>query len=188
MSFRKGILTVLALSLSLSAMQSLKAADTNVATSTLSLNIPEVSLIKTSASVINLSLLQQNAGQSIEASKSDSTARLLLSSVIRATNRTLSAKITSGTVPTGTILKLQAKQPNASLIGSAGTLGSEVTLDATDRPIVTNITTCYSGTAASDGYPLRFTFALDSNTSTYGALRANSGVQIIVTLTLTAAQ
>jgi hypothetical protein len=67
-------------------------------------------------------------------------------------------------------------------------LGAEVTLDATDRAVVTNIGTCYSGTAASDGYPLRFTYALDSNTATYSSLRANSGVTIIVTLTMTAAQ
>jgi hypothetical protein len=188
MSIKNGILTVLALSLIASAVQTVKAVDTNVSTTTLSLGIPEVSLLKISAGVINLSLLQRNAGQSIETSKSDSTTRLLVTSVIRTTNRTLTAKITSGTVPTGTLLKLVAKQPNASFIGTASTLGAEVTLDATDRAVVTNIGTCYSGTAASDGYPLRFTYALDSNTATYSSLRANSGVTIIVTLTMTAAQ
>jgi len=188
MSIKNRIITVLAFTLIVSAIQTVKAVDTNVSTSTISLGIPEVSLLKTSTGVINLSLLQRNAGQSIETSKSDSTTRLLLSSVIRTTNRTLSAKITTGTIPTGTILKLIAKQPNASFIGSASTIGAEVTLDATDRAVITNIGTCYTGTAASDGFPLRFTYALDSNTATYGALRANSGVTIIVTLTMTAAQ
>lgn len=183
----KTIFIILALLLVKGGIQIANAADTNVATSTLSLGIPEVSLLKTSAGVINLSLLQQDAGKSIEASKSDSTARLLVSSVIRSSNRTLSAKITSGTVPTGTVLLLQAKQPNASFIGTSGTIGSAITLDGTDRPVVTNVGTCYSGTAASDGYPLKFTYALDSNTATYSSIRANSGVSIIVTLTLTAA-
>jgi len=43
MSLRNGIITILALTLSMSAIQTMKAVDTNVATSTLSLNIPEVS-------------------------------------------------------------------------------------------------------------------------------------------------
>ena len=172
----------------IAGINALYAADTNVATNTLTLGVPEVALLKASANIINLSLLQQTAGLSIETSKSDSSSRLLISSVMRATTRTMSAKITSGTVPTGTVLKIQAKQPNGNFVGTSGTLGSEVTLDATDRPVVTGIGTCYSNTGASDGYPLRFTYALDSNPSTYGSLRANSGIQIVVTLTLTAAQ
>ena len=95
MSIKNRIITVLAFTLIVSAIQTVKAVDTNVSTSTISLGIPEVSLLKTSTGVINLSLLQRNAGQSIETSKSDSTTRLLLSSVIRTTNRTLSAKITT---------------------------------------------------------------------------------------------
>jgi len=164
------------------------AADTNVATSTLTLGVNEVSLLKASSNVINLTLQQRDAGMSVEISKSDSTARLLISSVITSTTRTLSAKITSGTVPAGTLLKLTTLQPNASFVGTTGTASSTVTLDATDRPIVTGIGTCYSGTSASDGYPLKYTYALDSNPSTYGSLRATTGVQIVVTLTLTAAQ
>jgi len=162
--------------------------DTNVATSTLTLGVPEVSLLKTSAGIISLTLSQRNAGESVDPVKSDSTARLLVSSVITSATRTLSAKITAGTVPAGTQLQLIAKSPNANFVGTSGTLGSAITLDATDRPLITGIGTCYSGTGASDGYQLKFTYGIDTNPATYGALRATTGVQIVVTLTLTAAQ
>ena len=165
-----------------------RGADTNIASTTLTLGVSEVALLKTSAGVINLTLAHQDVGMPVEPSKSDSTARLLISSVITSETRTLSAKITSGNVPAGSHLALVALQPNANFVGNSGTLGSQMTLDATDRPIVAGIGTCYSGTGSDDGFPLKFTFALDLESGSYGALRATTGVQIVVTLTLTATQ
>lgn len=161
----------------------------NSATTTVILGVSEASLIKTSEGVINLQLKQQEAGMSIESSVSDSTARLLISSVISTSqNRTLSAKITAGTVPTGTHLELSALLPNANFAGDPGTLMSPTALDGTDKPIISDIATCYSGTSATDGYLLKFTYSLDLNPVTYGALRATLGTQVVVTFTLTAVQ
>lgn len=161
----------------------------NSASTTVILGVSEVSLIKTSADIINLQLKQQDAGMAVESSASDSTARLLISSVIStAQNRVLSAKITAGTVPAGTHLELTAMQPNANFAGDAGKLMPPTTLDGTDRPIITDIATCYSGTSATDGYMLKFNYALDLDPTTYGALRATQGTQVVVTFTLTAAQ
>jgi len=163
--------------------------ESNSATATVVLGVSEVSLIKTSAAVINLQLKQQNAGMSVEASASDSTARLLISSVISTSqNRTLSARISMGTVPAGTHIELSALQPNANFAGEPGKLMSPTTLDGTDRPIITDIATCYSGTSATDGYMLRFNYALDNDRASYGSLRATLGTQVMVTFTLTAAQ
>lgn len=162
---------------------------TNSATTIVSLGVTEVSLLKASEGVINLQLAQREAGLSMETSKSDSTARLLISSVISSSApRTLTAKVTAGAVPAGTHLDLIAMQPNTSFVGEPGTFASPVTLDGTDRPIVTGIATCYSGTKPSDGYPLKFTYAIDLNSSSYGSIRATIGTQIIVTFTLTAVQ
>jgi hypothetical protein len=161
----------------------------NSASTSVVLGVSEVSLIKTSADVINLQLKQQDAGMSVETSASDSTARLLISSVISTSqNRILSAKITAGSVPTGTHLNLTALQPNANFAGDAGKLMPPTTLDGTDRPIITDIATCYSGTSATDGYMLKFNYALDLNPTTYGSLRASLGTQVVVTFTLTAVQ
>ncbi|HET9571268.1 MAG TPA: hypothetical protein VFP20_07680 [Bacteroidales bacterium] len=161
----------------------------NTASTTVVLGVSEVSLLKTSADIVNLKLVQQEAGLSIGTNASDSTARLLISSVIStSTPRTLTAKITAGTVPSGTFLMLVALQPNSNFVGKTGTLASSSILDETDKAIITNIETCYSGTGSADGYPLKFIYGLNSDPSTYGSLRASLGTQIVVTLTLTAAQ
>jgi hypothetical protein len=124
----------------------------------------------------------------IETSKSDSTARLLLSSVISTSSpRTLTARISGGTIPSGTNLALSAMQPNTNFVGSAGIFAAPILLDDTDKPIITDIETCYSGTGISDGYPLRFTYSLDINSASYSTLRATTGTQVVVTLTLSAA-
>jgi|GEM_PF-425177 len=163
--------------------------ESNTATATITLGVTEVSLLKASEVVINLQLNQQEAGQSVESSKSDSTARLLVSSVISTSStRTLTAKITGGVVPVGTHLDLVAMQPNANFVGSHGTIAPPITLDGTDKPVITGIASCYSGTGVSDGYPLKFTYALDLNSSTYESLRASSGTQVVITFTLTAVQ
>lgn len=161
----------------------------NSASTSVVLGVSEVSLIKASADIINLQLKQQDAGMAVESSASDSTARLLISSVIStAQNRVLSAKITAGSVPAGTHLELSALQPNANFTGDAGKLMPPTILDGTDRPIITDIATCYSGTSATDGYMLKFNYALDLNPSSYGTLRASLGTQVVVTFTLTAVQ
>lgn len=181
--------TLLLLSVSAYAQDEPTPVATNSSSTTITLGISEVSLIKASADIINLQLNQQDAGLSVEASASDSTARLLMSSVISSSmTRTLSAKITAGTVPPGTHLELSALQPNSNFAGDAGTFISPTTLDGTDRPIITNIASCYSGKGPADGYPLKFSYALDVNPATYGTLRATTGAQVVVTFTLTAIQ
>lgn len=157
---------------------------TNKAVANLSLGVTEVSLIKVNSGVISLTLNQRDAGLSIETSNADSSARLVVSSLISSVPRTLTARISAGTVQPGTNLMLSALIPNANFVGTWGTLSNPIILDETDRPFVSEIASCYSGTTASDGYPLKFIFALDSNTSSYGLIRATVGSSVTVTLTL----
>jgi hypothetical protein len=156
----------------------------NKAVANLSLGVTEVSLLKINTGVISLLLNQRDAGMSIETSNADSSARLIISSLISSVPRTLTARISSGAVPQGTYLMLAALIPNSTFVGSWGSLSTPILLDETDRPFVTNIESCYSGTTASDGYPLKFIFGLDTNTSTYGLIRATVGNSVTVTLTL----
>lgn len=156
----------------------------NQAVANLTLGVTEVSLLKVNSGVISLLLNQRDAGMSIETSNADSTARLIVSSLISSVPRTLTAHISSGAVPQGTYLMLAALIPNSTFVGSWGSLGTPIILDETDRPFVTNIESCYSGTTASDGYPLKFIFGLDLNTSAYGLIRATVGNSVTVTLTL----
>lgn len=160
----------------------------NEAVTTLSLGVSEVCLIKASSSVISLQLNQRDAGLSLETSTADETARLLISSVVSETPLTLIAKISDGVVPAGTKLQLTALPPNGNFKGSTGLYASPpITLDGTNQAFVTQITTCYSGTGLSDGYPLKFIFSLDDPDVSYGAIRAKNAT-ITVTITLTEVQ
>lgn len=156
----------------------------NTAAANVLLGVTEVSLIRVNAQVIALQLNQQEAGMAVESYKADSSARLHISSLISSEPRFLTAKISDGIVPDGTELRLVALNPNANFVGPWGSLGSEVTLDRTDRILISNITTCYSGTETQDGIPLKFIYTLSTDRATYGAIRATQGNNVVVTLTL----
>jgi hypothetical protein len=160
----------------------------NEATVKLSLGITEAALIKVNTTALSMQLKPRDAGLSLETSTSDSTARLLISSVVSSQPRTLSARISEGVIPSGSTLKLVAQPPNASFVGVLGTFTPPTDLDAVDKPIITQIMTCYSGKDLSDGYVLKFIFAIDALSSNYGSIRATNNGSITVALTLTAAQ
>lgn len=163
-------------------------AQTNTADHSITLGLPEVALLGTQSGPVDLQLSGAlAAGEAIEASISDATSYIQFSSVISASKRTLYAKII-GTVPAGTYLKAMAMDPGVNASGDFGTLiATDVTLSNVDSPLVTDIGSCYSGTAASDGYNLKYTWGLDNPGDNYADIRATESAAIIVTLTITAA-
>jgi len=164
--------------------------DKNAATNSLSLCMPEINLLSSASPSVNLQLTTAIAGEAVASSATDKTARVKISSVVSGIQtRTLSAKVTTGSVPAGTTLKLIAMAPNSSFGGTQGDLvSSDVTLStASDASIITGIGSCYSGTATDDGYVLQYTWGLDNPATTYGSIRAvGGGTSITVTLTLSA--
>lgn len=156
------------------------------ATNTISLGMPEVLLLGSNTGTINLTLTPTTAGNAVLSSISNSDARILMSSVVSGTEtRSMSARITTGAVPAGTLLKVVALTPNTNFVGTAGTASAEITLNGTtDQNVITGIGTCYSGTSSDDGYPLKYTYALPENAADYGLIRASGGTNITVTLTL----
>ena len=164
-------------------------AQENITTHDISLGLPEVALLATTSSGINLTLsASAAAGEAVEQSISDSSAYVQFSSVIsEGAPRTLSAKY-SGTMPGGTTLTLVALAPNANAVGVSGTLiPTDVTLTTTDATIVSDIGSCYSGTAVDDGYRMKYTWGLDNPETNYADIRATAAASLTVTLTLTAA-
>ena len=159
----------------------------NEAVTELSLGVSEVALVKSTSGVISLQLKQREAGLSLETSTSDSTARLLISSIVSDQPRTLSAKISDGAVPSGTQLQLEALPPNVNFVGNAGIYSAPIVLDIIDKPFVTQITSCYSGTELTDGYSLKFIFSINTDASSYGLIRATTNTSVSVTITLTEA-
>ena len=91
----------------------------------------------------------------------------------------IQVKIT-GTVPAGTTLKVVAAAPAATGDGAKGTSGSEVTLDATDKNLITLIGSCYTGTGASSGAQLTYTWSVNSDG--YADLRSNAEASNISTV------
>ena len=153
-------------------------AQGGTATNGLSLGMPPLNLLSSASADISLQLTTAVAGEAVQSSKSDSTARIKISSVITTgTTTKLSAKVTAGSVPAGTTLKLRAQDPNTNFGGTKGTLvGSDVTLSTgSDADIITAIGSCFSGTGTDDGYKLKYTWGLDNAAANYGLIRASGG-------------
>lgn len=164
-------------------------ADNNKASVTVELGINEVALLKVqSVGPIQLVLRGDEAGKPLQTSASDSTnAKLLISSVISSSERTLSAQILEGSTPSGTHLEVAVQPPGGNFVGHSGiSLGSKALSSDKDENLLTGIATCYSGTTSSDGYPLVFSFMLDGITN-YESIRAVALAQVTVLFTLTAA-
>jgi len=162
---------------------------TNSSSNTLSLGLQEVSMIHGSTSPVNLTLTPQSAGLAVKPSVSDSTARVLTSSVISGTDTRTMSVVFTGTLPGGTYLTLQAKTPNANFVGEQGTIGGLATYTTdggASQDIISAIGTCYSGTGADDGYVLKYTFGISASTENYGDIRAVGGQTVTATFTLTA--
>ncbi|MBU1013435.1 MAG: hypothetical protein KKG99_10550 [Bacteroidetes bacterium] len=161
----------------------------NVTSHNITMGLPEVALLATTSGGVNLTLSAATvAGEAVQSSISDSSAYVQFSSVISdAAPRTLSAKFT-GTLPGGTTLTARVLNPNANAVGTVGTpVATDVTLTTSDATLVSNIGSCYSGTAADDGYRMKYTWGLDNPSANYADIRATASASLIVTLTLTAA-
>ncbi|MBE3086989.1 MAG: hypothetical protein IMZ64_12330 [Bacteroidetes bacterium] len=160
--------------------------DNGSASNTLSLGMPELSLLSSPSGIVNLQLTTAVAGEAVKSSIRDSTTRVKISSVISgSTTRKMSASVTL--VPNGTYLKLMAQIPSTNFGGTVGTYGTDVTLSSTATTIISGIGSCYSGTGALDGYVLRYIWGLDNPAANYGLVRAVAGnTTVTVTLTLAA--
>lgn len=151
------------------------------------LHIEDYCLIATNNAPIVLSLTSATAGQAAQ-STSNSDLYVKISSIVPgATNRELTAKISSGTVPTGTTLTLVSAP--CTTTNSGGILGTPnatpITLSAIDQSLVTGIRTCYTGTGSTDGYRMTFTWRPTSPATTYGTI-GSATTNMIVVFTITA--
>ncbi len=154
-------------------------------TQDITLGMPELCLVSASQGGISLELTTNVAGEAVESSKSDSTSYVVVSSIIASgETRVLNAKVDAN-VPSGTTLSVFAKDPNPSNSdGNLGTSASELVLTQVDQPIVSAIGSCYTGTGATDGYNLRYTWA--TVPGSYENLVATGSTVVTVTLTLSA--
>jgi hypothetical protein len=163
-------------------------AQTNTASNTISLGMPEVLLLQSNTTQINLTLTPQTAGLAVSSSVSSEAARLLISSVVSGDQtRKISAQVTNGSIPAGTFLSLLAMDPNENFVGTKGEFLPEIELSSSAaKDIISGIGTCYSNTSSDDGYKLKYTFGIPSENPDYALIRASGGTVVTVTLTLSA--
>lgn len=150
------------------------------------LKMPQVSLIDTDHAQIVMELTTTTAGASISTSATNSDMWIKVTSVVPGgTHREIKARI-AGTLPSGTSLRLQSAP--AATGNSAGNLGtpvaSPILLSNVDQYLVHDIGSCYTGTGATDGYNLTFTWSIN-NPANFGQIEAQPSTMITVYFTLT---
>jgi hypothetical protein len=130
------------------------------ATQNVSLTVDGSALLAVVGGDVSMSLGgATQAGAAIASSSTDNTSRLRISSLVESGNfRKISGSISADLV--GTTLSVNLIKPTNFQPTSAngGTSLGKVTLTKTDQNLVNNITTCWSGTNATDGYTIEYTY------------------------------
>ena len=175
------IALVLSLLLTTNAWSQTSTAGDNV-----SLEVMNICLMETNSATVSLTLCCITPGEALTpATNSDLFVRI--SSIVPAnTSRDLTARISTGAVPYGTILKLvSASCTTTNSGGNLGTaLSTPITLSAIDQNLITGIGTCYTGTGNNDGYQMTYTWEPDYNSTNYGLIESLSTTNILVVFTI----
>jgi hypothetical protein len=94
----------------------------------------------------------------------------------------ITVEITSGTIPQGLQLELEASAFQSFGGGSPGTPAGKLTLGSQPQVLIENIGTCNSGTGDYAGHQLTYTFSISDYSI---ALSSLSSVEILFTITQT---
>lgn len=164
-------------------------AQTIIAGDQITLHVNDYCLIDTNHAPVSLVLHSSLAGTSVTP-VSNSAMFVKISSIVPGnTKRSITARISSGTVPQGTQLSLVADPCTTS--NSGGNLGTVVAtpiiLSSTDQDIVNSIKSCYTGIGYNDGYRLTYTWYPYSPKTNYQLLQATAiPTTLTVVLTISA--
>lgn len=164
-------------------------ADTKVASHSLTVDIPEVALldIEGGTSVLLEPAAPTEAGNPIDfTADTDNSLWLNYSSTVGTSTdatRKVSVAVT-GTLPTGSNLKVQAGTATSDGAGTKGTSTGLVTLAAvaTSYDVITGIGSCYTGNGASKGHNL--TYSLTESSADYSSLNFETVYTVTLTYTL----
>lgn len=178
----KNILLGICFLLTITAWAQVWTAGDNV-----TLQVSSFALIETNHAPVTLTLATSTAGAPV-GSVSNSDLFVKISSIVPGgTDRELTARISSGSIPAGTSLSLVSA--NCTTTNSGGARGTAITtpilLSAIDQFLVRYIATCYTGTGYNDGYQMTFTWAPLNPAANYSQIAAAT-YNITVVFTLTA--
>jgi len=187
----KQFLSLLAISALMALATSVFATEPDIdatATSHFNTNVTEMAVLNITAGAVDLVLVAPATGGAAIAAVSDHSTYAQYTSVIGVgTTRTLDARISTGTLPTGTTLTLlpaatAGNGTKGTSVSSAITLGTVGTLSGTTAAsIVTGIGSCNTGVGATDGVKLTYELSVQA----IGSLKTTATNDITITYTLT---
>ncbi|MDP4276362.1 MAG: hypothetical protein Q8914_01895 [Bacteroidota bacterium] len=171
---KNSILVCIALILGLSLPLSTYAVDNGTTTTQdLTLKVDGSALLAITSNTgavsptVSISLTgASEAGAEVKTTVNDNTSRLKISSLVEdGKTRNISAQITAASSPmsssgTQLFVTLTPQDTFNPALANGGTTAGEVELtDAITHDLVTGITTCWSGTAADNGYIINYRYA-----------------------------
>lgn len=162
------------------------SAQTWVAGQNVTLNVNDYALIATNNAPVSMSLTSTTAGAAVT-QVTNSSLYVKISSIVPGnTRRKITARISSGSVPSATTLTMLPAA--CTTTNSGGVLGtpitSPITLTSVDQQIVSQIGTCYTGSGSADGYRMTFTWSVLNPSTAYQQLASgNYNVTVVFTLT-----
>ncbi|MBN2775542.1 MAG: hypothetical protein JXR31_14900 [Prolixibacteraceae bacterium] len=171
----------------LAASLNVKAqSDTNEDSHSISIQIPEVALLdlEGSTSITLAPTAPTEAGNPLDFSSATNSNIWVNYSSIVATGltRSVSAAITTGSVPAGLTLKVTAGSFSGSGQGNTGSPASQITLSSSSQNVLTGIGSCYTGNGASNGHNLTYVLALDPSQDYEDIVQGNTSITVKYTL------
>lgn len=167
-------------------------ADTNTNEHNVIINIPEVALLDleaTNGTTVALNpTAPTEAGLALSFPVTNSSIWLNYSSIVGSnieSSRNVTAQITSGTVPSGTNLKIIVATYTGNGDGLMGTPTAPVFLTNVAQNIITGIGSSYTGNGINNGHNLQYTLDLLPSAEAYGLLDFDFNETIVITYTLT---
>lgn len=159
---------------------------------TVQIVIPEVAIIDleaVSGTSITLSVdAPTEAGAPVSfANAVDSSVWLNYSSIIGShteATRAISARISSGSVPSGMKLVVVASNDAGNGDGKLGSSSGEVTLSSINQTVVSGIGSCYTGTGASNGRRLKYQLKLNEAGGSYASIDFDESTTLTITYTI----
>lgn len=153
--------------------------------SSIALTIPEITILDIEPNTANFPLAlatPTEAGDQASATATNNTKWLNYTCALSSsgTAKKVYVQVTSGTVPAGLSLRVQASNVVGSGAGTRGVPVGLVTLDNTSRQLITGISRCYTGDGANNGHQLTYSLAISS----YALLSNSNSTTLTITYTI----
>lgn len=156
------------------------------------IGVPSVALVDiegASGTTINLGAdAPTEAGLPVDFSTGSSNSDLWInySSIKDSANATrkISAKISTGTLPSGMTLSVTAGADAGNGDGTMGTSAGAVSLTTSDQDVITGIGSAYTDDGASNGHNLTYDLTLTGGAGNYAQLDASNNTTIEITYTI----